>query len=300
MSFITHILMQGTFGDPNWGDLSKMSWSGSTSAPISDYYDIQSSDIGGYEPTGFYLREDGSMLFANDSNETIRRWDLSTPFNLTTASFGSTLGTLSSYDNQGTGIYFKPDGTVVYMIGNEDEKVYSRTLSSAWTTMVTSGSPGASSNLTSLNKRGLYFRSDGKKFYFTTNFQTNTNTTTNRIHQYECNTAWNITDIITDSGNFSQAFSHNNGAYERYESVDFSTDGTKVYVVRSVPSSPNILMKYNLTRAWDVTTAQTPAQTFTMPTALTDSLFVRLRKNGSSAFLVDSQNNGNIFRIGYS
>jgi sugar lactone lactonase YvrE len=300
MSFITHILMQGTFGDPNWGDLSKMSWSGSTSAPISDYYDIQSADIGSQIPTGFYLREDGNMLFTNDSNETIRRWDLSTSFNLTTASYNNSLGGFTSYDNQGTGIYFKPDGTSVYMIGNQNNKIYRRPLSSAWTTMVSSGNPDASSSLTSTNKRGLYFRSDGKKFYFTSNQQTNANTTVNVIYEYTCNTAWSITDTITSSGSFNQSFTHGNGAYERYESIDFSTDGTKVYVIRSVPSSPNILMKYNLANAWDITSAQTPAQTLSMPTALTNSLFVRLRKNGTSAFLVDAQNNGNIFRIGYS
>lgn len=299
MSFITQLLMQGTFGDPNWGNIGNMSWSGSTSAPTSDYYDIQSTDIGGQSPTNFYLREDGEMFFTVDGNESIRRWDLSTPFDLTTASYNNSIGGFGSRDNQGTGVFFKPDGQYVYMIGNEYNKVYRRYLTTAWTTMQTLGNPQASENLTSTNKRGLYFRPDGKKFYFTTNQQINTTTTVNVIYAYTCNTAWSITDI-SSYGSFSQSFTHSNGEYERYESVDFSPDGTKVYVVRSVPNSANILMKYNLATAWKVNTAQTPAQTLTLPTDLEDSLFVRLKKDGASAFLMDAVSNGNVFRIGYS
>lgn len=300
MSFITQLLMQGTFGDPNWGNIGNMSWSGSTSAPTSDYYDIQSTDIGGQSPTNFYLREDGAMFLTVDTNESIRRWDLSTPFDLTTASYNKSLGSFQSRDNQGTGVFFKPDGQYVYMLGNEYNKVYRRYLTTAWTTMQTLGQPQASANLTSANKRGLYFRADGKKFYFTTNQQLNTTTTSNVIWEYTCNTAWSITDTITNSGSFSQQFSHSNAQYERYESVDFSPDGTKVYVVRSIPNSSNVLMKYNLGTAWRINTAQTPAQTLTLPTDLEDSLFVRLKKDGASAFLMDQVSNGNVFRIGYS
>jgi hypothetical protein len=300
MSFITQLLMQGTFGDPNWGDLSRMSWSGSTSAPTSDYYDIQSTDLGGQSATGFYFREDGSMFFTNDTNEVIRRFDLSTPFDLTTASYNKSLGQFSSWDNQGTGIYFKPDGSAVYMIGNEDEKLWYRPLTTNWTYMLTQGSPSSSSSLTSYDKRGLYFREDGKKFYFTANNQLNVNTTRNYIYEYTCNTPWFIWDTITHSGTFYQDFSHSNGDYEKFQSVDFSPDGTKVYVIRRDPNSANILMKYNLGTAWRVGTAQTPAQTLTLPTDLQDSLFVRLKKDGKSAFLMDQVTGGDVFRIGYS
>jgi hypothetical protein len=59
-------------------------------------------------------------------------------------------------------------------------------------------------------------------------------------------------------------------------------------------------MKYNLGTAWRVATAQTPAQTLTLPTDLQDSLLVRLKKDGKSAFLMDQVTGGDVFRIGYS
>jgi len=166
--------------------------------------------------------------------------------------------------------------------------------------MLTQGSPSSSSSLTSYDKRGLYFREDGKKFYFTANNQLNVNTTRNYIYEYTCNTPWFIWDTITHSGTFYQDFSHSNGDYEKFQSVDFSPDGTKVYVIRRDPNSANILMKYNLGTAWRVGTAQTPAQTLTLPTDLQDSLFVRLKKDGKSAFLMDQVTGGDVFRIGYS
>lgn len=300
MSFITQLLMQGTFGSPGWGNISDMSWSGSTTAPISDYYDILSADIGGQIPTAFYLRSDGTMFFTGDTNESVRRWDMSTPFDLTTASYYGSVGGIGGYDNSLAGVFFEPDGTNLFMIGNQNNKIYRRPMTSPWASQ-NNNSP-ESDSVTSSSKSGLFFRPDGLRFYFTTTSIINTNTTSNRVYQYDCGGAWSVNNV-SSAGSTSQTFTHSNGQFEPFKSVDFSPDGTKMYVVREVPGANNVMMQYPLASAWNVTTAGT-ATSVTLPTDLASATNIRMKQDGTAAFLLDRVDNGsgygNVFRIGYS
>lgn len=300
MSFITQLLMQGTFGSPGWGNISDMSWSGSTTAPISDYYDILSADIGGQIPTAFYLRSDGTMFFTGDTNDYVRRWDMSTPFDLTTASYYGSVGGIAGYDNSLAGVFFEPDGTNLFMIGNQNNKIYRRPMTTPWTSQNTN--TPESDSVTSSSKSGLFFRPDGLRFYFTTTQITNTTTTINRVYQYDCGGAWSV-NSVSSAGSTSQTFTHSNGQYEPFKSVDFSPDGTKMYVVREVPGANNVMMQYPLANAWNVTTAGT-ATSVTLPTDLASATNIRMKQDGTAAFLLDRVDNGsgygNVFRIGYS
>ena len=300
MSFITQLLMQGTFGSPGWGNISDMSWSGSTTAPVSDYYDILSADIGGQIPSAFYLRSDGTMFFTGDTNEYVRRWDMSTPFDLTTASYYGSVGGIAGYDNSLAGVFFEPDGTNLFMIGNQNNKIYRRPMTTPWTSQ--NNNTPESDSVTSLAKSGLFFRADGLRFYFTTTSIINTNTTSNRVYQYDCGGAWSV-NSVSSAGSMSQTFTHSNGQYEPFKSVDFSPDGTKMYVVREVSSANNVMMQYPLASAWNVTTAGT-ATSVTLPTDLASATNMRMKQDGTAAFLLDRVNNGsgygNVFRIGYS
>ena len=300
MSFITQLLMQGTFGSPGWGNISDMSWSGSTTAPISDYYDILSADIGGQIPSAFYLRSDGTMFFTGDTNESVRRWDMSTPFDLTTASYYGAVGGISGYDNSLAGVFFEPDGTNLFMIGNQNNKIYRRPMTTPWASQ-NNNSP-ESDSVTSSSKSGLFFRPDGLRFYFTTTSIINTTTTTNRVYQYDCGGAWSVNNV-SSAGSKSQTFTHSNGQDEPFKSVDFSPDGTKMYVVREVPGANNVMMQYPLANAWNVTTAGT-ATSVTLPTDLASATNIRMKQDGTAAFLLDRVDNGsgygNVFRIGYS
>lgn len=296
MSFITQLLMQGTFGSPGWGNISDMSWSGSTTAPISDYYDILSADIGGQIPSAFYLRSDGTMFFTGDTNEAVRRWDMSTPFDLTTASYYGAVGGIAGYDNLLAGVFFEPDGTNLFMIGNQNNKIYRRPMTTPWTSQ--NNNTPESDSVTSQSKSGLFFRADGLRFYFTTTQITNTTTTTNRVYQYDCGGAWSVNNV-SSAGSTSQTFTHSTGQYEPFKSVDFSPDGTKMYVVREVPGANNVMMQYPLANAWNVTTAGT-ATSVTLPNDLASATNIRMKQDGTAAFLLDRVTNGNVFRIGYS
>lgn len=301
MSFITQLLMQGTFGSPGWGNISDMSWSGSTTAPISDYYDILSADLFGQIPTAFYLRPDGTMFFVGGGGQAgVRRWDMSTPFDLTTASYYGAVGSLPTNAGAPDGVFFEPDGTNLFMIGNGTNQIYRRPMTTPWTSQ--NNNTPESDSVSGSSKSGLFFRPDGLRFYFTTTTLVNANTTSNRVYQYDCGGAWSV-NSVSSAGSMSQTFTHSNGQYERFKSVDFSPDGTKMYVVREVPGANNVMMQYPLASAWNVTTAGT-ATSVTLPTDLASATNMRMKQDGTAAFLLDRVNNGsgygNVFRIGYS
>lgn len=292
MSFATKFAMMTGFGDDYWGRLANLDWYGSTTSPVSNYYDIQSTDIGGQSPAGFYMRENGESFFIVEGNEAVRRWDMSTPYDLTTASFNKSLG---QFSDSAAGLYFKPDGTRVFMLGNQNNKIFRRSLTTAWTTMQTLGQPTPSANLTSYNKNGLFFKPDGSSLWFTANYNVSTTQTRNIVFEYSCGTAWDVNDISqvrSENFNFS-GFS--NGDYEPFRSIDFKPDGTKMYIVRETASA-NVLMEYPLGSAWNISTAGTP-RTKTLPTDLQDCFYLRMKYNGTEAFLVDQQSNGHVFKL---
>jgi len=292
MSFATKFAMMTGFGDDYWGRLANLDWYGSTSSPVSNYYDIQSTDIGGQSPQGFYMRENGESFFTVDSNESVRRWDMSTPYDLTTASFNKSLG---SFGDSAAGVYFKPDGTRVFMIGNTNNKVYRRSLTTAWTTMQTLGQPTGSATITSMNKNGLFFRSNGLSLWFTATYNVNTNRTNNYVFEYSCGTAWDVNSITQVRSKTFVFDGFGNGQYEPFRSIDFKPDGTKMYIVRETASA-NVLMEYPLGSAWNISTAGTP-RTKTLPTDLQHCRSVRMKYDGTEAFLVDQQSNGNVFKL---
>jgi sugar lactone lactonase YvrE len=92
----------------------------------------------------------------------------------------------------------------------------------------------------------LRFSSDGTKFYVIRN--------TNLIYQYSLSTAWNLSGVTfvqsNDFGTVTDSVWING--------IDFSEDGTKLFFVRRMSSGStqySRIYRYNLSTAWDISTA---------------------------------------------
>ena len=138
-------------------------------------------------------------------------------------------------------VFFKPDGTKMYIADDADDKVFEYNLIIAWdvtSAVFSTASPNFSAQETSV--RGLFFKPDGLTMYISGNYLSG------RVHQYTLSTAWDVA-----SATYTSRFT--TGSEEtRPEGLFFKPDGTKMYLMGSV--SDNVL-EYNLGTAWNVTTA---------------------------------------------
>lgn len=74
---------------------------------------------------GLYVSPDGTKAYASDYGiHTVYEFSLSTPYDFTTASYIQNSGNLSATSSEHHGVFFKPDGTEMYVIEKWSFKTY--------------------------------------------------------------------------------------------------------------------------------------------------------------------------------
>ena len=168
---------------------------------------------------GFTMKPDGTRIFAcGYGNDRVYQWNLSTAFDLTTCSFDS-YGSLNYEGNPvPRGIEFKSDGTKMYLVDSQYDKIYEVSLSNAWD--VTSGTLSNTANFSVSSQEssptGIRFRPDGRSFYMI-------GENGNDLNEYRLTTAW---DLSTASYFTNLSLS---GWTEHY-GFSWNTDGTQLVV----------------------------------------------------------------------
>ena len=130
------------------------------------------------------------------------------------------------------GIFFKTDGTRMYVQGLAFDRIRQYDLSVAWdiSTAVEVGHA-----VTGTNFENVYIKPDGTKFW--------DHNTTDDIYQYSMSTPW---DITTETP-------INNKDHVSNNAIAFSPDGTKFYLATTHPAAQ--LYEYDLSVAWDTNTS---------------------------------------------
>jgi len=213
----------------------KGSWDTSTMVLISDY------SVGKEEtnPGGIFFRPDGSKMYiVGYTNATVYQYNLSTPWDVTTASLESSKS-IKDQDSSPQGIFFYPDGTKMYIVGSWNDKVYQYNLSTPWdvttATFVSSKSIKDKDN----NPRDLFFHPDGSKMYIVGDGN-------NTVYQYNLSTPWDVTTASLESSKSIKEF------FDYLTGISFNPTGDKMYVVGTTDP---LVCQYNLSTPWDVTTA---------------------------------------------
>lgn len=193
-------------------------------------------------PTDVFLSADGTgMYVVGTTNDMVYQYVLTTPGDVATASYTSKSFLLSGQDANPNVLFFKPDGTAMYMLGQTNDRVYQYTLSTAWD--VSTASYASLSFLVSgqeTNPTGLFFKPDGTAMYVV-------GQAADTVFQYTLSTAWNVSTASYASKSFSVA------AQDALpNSLFFKSDGTAMYIVAATNDR---VFQYNLSTAWDVSTA---------------------------------------------
>lgn len=198
-------------------------WDLSTSSFVQKFYESTMTT----SPQGLTFKTDGTKMYLVDStNDEIDEYDLSTAWDISTASYTSNFS-VSSQDTSPSDIYFKSDGTKMFTIGLQNDKVYEYNLSTAWSANTASFNQDFSVTSEETVPRGLTFKPDGTRMYVT-------GSTGDDVNGYQLATKYFNLDDSLPRGIF------------------FKPDGTKMYVSGSTDDT---IREYDLSTAWEVTTA---------------------------------------------
>ena len=159
-------------------------------------------------------------------------------------------------------LFFKPDGTRLFIVGSGRDDIQSVDLPTAWdlssissTATVTSVDLLGSSSIGGEGREGSLYNmhvandpSDtatyGKKFFISGDQR-------DEVQEYTCTTAWDLSTMSATPTAYLdiESTSHGNSVY----SVTFNPDGSVMYVGRA--GNPNTFSHFDLSTSWDLSTA---------------------------------------------
>ena len=270
------------------GDGTKMYIVGTSSDAVKEYtlstaWDVstasysQDFDVSAKETNskGLFFRNDGGaddgkqMYVIGSSSDSVHEYALSTAWDVSTASFTQSFST-NSEDATPEGLFFKSDGSTMYVVGDQKDDVYEYALSTNWDVSTASYTRAKSLKK---NPRGVFFKSDGSRLFVATSFE-------DAVYQYDLSTNWNISTAsytLPTSDVFSVASQEANP-----QDVVFKTDGSKMYIVGTSGDDVN---EYDLSTDWDVDTASF-SQTFSVATQETAPAGIAFKSDGSKMYIL--------------
>jgi sugar lactone lactonase YvrE len=211
----TKLYMHGASGDRLYQYSLSTAWSLSTMTYDNISF-LTATQNGNAGPVAF--KSDGTSFYVSGStNDTVYQYDMTTAWDISTASYASKSFSVGSQETSPTGLFFKSDGTKMYMCGTGTDTLYQYSLSTAWD-VSTASYDSVSFSLTGQGTfpTSLFFKSDGTQFY---------TTDTNGVFKYSLSTAW---DISTAS--FTETFNSTTESASPYQSW-FKSDGTRMFVL---------------------------------------------------------------------
>jgi len=235
----TKMYITGNYNDNVFQYTLSTAWDVSTASYDSKYKYIGSEDD---FPYGIFFKPDGTKMYITGNyNDNVFQYTLSTAWDVSTASYDSKYKYIGSVDMSQYGLFFKPDGTKMYTMGNQNDTVYQYTLSTAWdVSTISYASKSVNVNDEDIFPFGVFFKPDGTKMYITGGQH-------ETVYQYTLSTAWDVSTASYDSKS-KDVSDEDDTLY----GVFFKPDGTKMYVTGSINDT---VYQYTLSTAWDVSTA---------------------------------------------
>ena len=192
----------------------------STGSYDSVRFDVSSQDT---SPSGIRFKTDGTKMFVlGIANQNVYEYDLSTAFDVSTASYNSVSFSVSSEETSPLGFVFKPDGTKMFVAGNANDDIFQYSLSTAWD-ISTASYDNKAADITSQDTIvvDVGFNSDGTKMFVA-------GSSGEDINQYSLSTAWDVSTASFDNVIFE---THNQET--NILGFTIKSDGTKFYIVGS-------------------------------------------------------------------
>ena len=225
-------------------------------------FDLKSTLITGMT-SGAQAIVENVLLFVPDYPTVV-----GTAWGVSTATYDQSFS-VATQDTSPQDLFFKPDGTKMYVIGNTNDSIYEYNLSTAWDISTANYIQLKSVSPQEISPGGIFFSPDGTKMYII-------GVNDDEVNEYTLSTAW---DISTAS--FVQVFSvaaqelSSNGLF-------FKQTGTKMYVIGNFGDS---IYEYDLSTAWNVSTASF-VQSFSVAGQEDDPRGIFFKPDGTKMYVI--------------
>jgi DNA-binding beta-propeller fold protein YncE len=303
----TKFYVVGTTGDAVDEYDMTTAWDVST-ATYSQTFSISGQETG---PRGLRFKTDGTKMYVTGSTgDDVNEYSLSTAWDISTASYVQNFS-VASYETLPQDLFFKSDGTKMWVIGSTGDDINEFTLSTAWDISTASYSQtsvniAAYESLPSamwIDPNGQYlfvmgYSGDqidlflfGAKTFSIQSQETSPNSiffktdgtkmyvmggTGDDINEYNLSTAWDITTAtFSQNQSISAQETSPQGLY-----IDSS--GTRVYVTGATGDDVN---QYSLSTAWDISTLSY-VRVFSVSTYQTVPTGVEFKSDGTKMYVV--------------
>jgi DNA-binding beta-propeller fold protein YncE len=204
-------------------------------------YDSVSFSVSGQDtsPKEVFFKSDGNKMYVlGGAGGDVNEYNLSTAWDIATASYLQNF-TVSGQESNPEGVFFKPDGTKMYITGGSGDDINEYNLSTAWD--VTTASYNQNFSVSDGDPKQVFFKPDGNKMFIV-----GAGSGVGTVYEYALSTSW---DISTAS--YTQSFSVSTQDTTP-ESFFFAPDGNKMFVMGA---ANDIVYQYSLSTAWDLSTA---------------------------------------------
>jgi len=251
-------------------------WDVSTASYDSKSFSVSTQDG---NPNGLFFKPDGTTFYIiGSTSDTVYQYSCATAWDVSTASYASKSFSVSGQDTIPLGLFFKSDGTILYVLGANNRTVYQYSCATAWdisTASYASKSFSVATQLASDSLAGICFKSDGTKLYILgVNFKI--------IYQYSCATAWDVSTASYDN-KFYRTATEETTPY----GLTFKTDGTKFYIVGTTYDT---IFQYSCSTAWDISTGSYDNKTFTTTAQEGNPTALFFKPDGTKLYVIGSTN----------
>ena len=194
-------------------------------------------------------------------------------YDVSNASYDSVNFSFATQDGVPLGFAFKPDGTKLYIAGNQNDRIYQYSLSTAFDiSTMTYDNVSKYVGSEELFLAGVRFNNDGTKMYVV-------GYNTDEVEEYNLSTAWNVSTATYNSVNFS--ISDTNP-----REVIFNSDGSKMYVLGDGNLS---IYQYSLSTNFDLSTASYNNVSLSVSAQSTEPTSMAFNSDGTKLFLLDRE-----------
>ncbi len=179
---------------------------------------------------------------------------------------------VSAQETTPVDLFFKPDGTKMYVLGSSGDDVNEYNLSTAWD-ISTATYVQNFSVAPETSPSGLFFRSDGAKMYVC-------GTSADTVNEYNLSSAWDIS-TATSGTSFNLSTQDTNP-----QAIYFKDDGLTMFMLGSATDN---VFEYSLGTAWNVSTA-TIVRSESVAAQDSGPLGLFFKSDGTKMYILGSSN----------
>ena len=216
-----------------------------STADFVDSFSVSDEDT---EPTGMAFSNDGAKMFVvGDHGNDINEYTLSTPFDVSTASYAGDAErfSVSEQDILPTGMAFSNDGLKMFVVGDYGNGINESTLSTPFdVSTATFANVVFSVSEQDLAPRGMAFSNDGLKMFIVGWYDED-------INEYTLSTPFDVSTATFDDVVFSVSMQETAPT-----GMAFSNDGAKMFVIGDQGKAIN---EYTLSSVYPITVTSPPA-----------------------------------------